>query len=764
MRLTNQSRIIGFLSDLENIENRQDMYQKQMTTGKKFILPSDDPLSYTLSKYYHSQKVANDQYIRNVSQIKNKLSTAENSLSKANELLKRFRELTIQGANDTLSLDDRKAIAMEMEQIIEELVNIANSTSEGKYIFAGTSNITKPFIAVKSQDPDLLQYGITDNLITSVEWVGSSKTASAFATQDVVLPTSMTGDEIFENSTINSLYSKIFDSKNTPLNTTEGEILLKVGDTQVKVEIPENATLSQIAEKLNQTRLVSASIESVEPNGYRLVINSDKPISLIDGTYTSNLASLLNLKTEVASSQTFSKRQLELPLKYVFTTIQNGQIMVNNKIISYTRDTTLKDLLNKLSEEGISWKLENNRITLESTGSFTIKQLEGDLLNKIGFFSNVLKSNSFGPSLRDVKLRDLGVNGGTLSFYGINIQLTGDETLNEFINKINSSPAPVVARLEDGQLFIYQDSDKDGSPDPNGSLSLQDFAEIDSFIAQKLKIHEVYNRKLNQYDPAAPEANTALALDFDTTKLWKGKTFSDIGILPPTASASININGYNIIVDPTDNLTSLAEKINSTEGLKQKVFATVTNDGQLLLFSNEKIEVEDNPVSEALGLTSPISHISKNGMVKSDVVEDKTKNLFSIMIEIRDAVIKGDTEAISLGKIIDTPYTQQDDENNTLTTVSSEPVLRSRSLLEELDSGMSKIRNKIAQLGVWQKRLENNDEFLQNEKVSIEKTISDIEDADLSEVVSQLRLLQVALQVTLSTGAKILPLSLADFM
>ena len=58
----------------------------------------------------------------------------------------RCNELSIQAANDVLSVGDREAIALEFDELKKELLSLANiQDSGGSFIFSGYKSQTQPF-------------------------------------------------------------------------------------------------------------------------------------------------------------------------------------------------------------------------------------------------------------------------------------------------------------------------------------------------------------------------------------------------------------------------------------------------------------------------------------------------------------------------------------------------------------------------------------------------------------------------------------------
>lgn len=56
------------------------------------------------------------------------IQTAEGALNETHEILQRMRELAVQSSNDTTTVDDRKELQKEMNQLIEEIDRISTDT------------------------------------------------------------------------------------------------------------------------------------------------------------------------------------------------------------------------------------------------------------------------------------------------------------------------------------------------------------------------------------------------------------------------------------------------------------------------------------------------------------------------------------------------------------------------------------------------------------------------------------------------------------
>ncbi len=119
--------------------------QEQMSTGRKVLRLSDDPPALSQLLNVRAAVERNQQYMRNITDGLSYLDGADTALGTAGELLQKALEYAIQGANGTLEKDDMAAIGEQIDKMIDELVDIANTTVGGKYIFAGTKNDRPPF-------------------------------------------------------------------------------------------------------------------------------------------------------------------------------------------------------------------------------------------------------------------------------------------------------------------------------------------------------------------------------------------------------------------------------------------------------------------------------------------------------------------------------------------------------------------------------------------------------------------------------------------
>jgi flagellar hook-associated protein 3 FlgL len=138
MRVTQGMLASNSLRNLSKSYEKLGDYQDQLNTGKKISRPSQDPVVAMKGMYYRSNLSEVEQYQRNLSEAYLWMDNSEAGLEQANSALQRVRELIVQGKNGTNGEDDRAAIAKEIEQLKQDLVETANTKVAGRYIFNGT--------------------------------------------------------------------------------------------------------------------------------------------------------------------------------------------------------------------------------------------------------------------------------------------------------------------------------------------------------------------------------------------------------------------------------------------------------------------------------------------------------------------------------------------------------------------------------------------------------------------------------------------------
>lgn len=145
MRITDSMLVERFLRMHQEIMERIEKASYQLSSGKKLRYPHENPADTSQILNLKRSISEMERFLDNVNEGKAWLGITESAFDKVEDYLKRVQELTISGANDDKDRDSRLAIAQELDEIFGELVDMGNTKSMNRYIFAGTRTDEPPF-------------------------------------------------------------------------------------------------------------------------------------------------------------------------------------------------------------------------------------------------------------------------------------------------------------------------------------------------------------------------------------------------------------------------------------------------------------------------------------------------------------------------------------------------------------------------------------------------------------------------------------------
>ncbi len=169
MRITHRIMADNVRYNLQQNMYHLNNYSRQLSTGKVFDRPSQDPVGANKVMFYSASIVRNEQFRLNMNESRNWLDTTESSLADTLDVFQRVRELTVYGATDSLTNLDRSNIAAEVGELYDHMVGLANSTNAGLYIFAGHQTLEKAY-----EEKKIYRAEVSDNEVIALN-NGSTK-------------------------------------------------------------------------------------------------------------------------------------------------------------------------------------------------------------------------------------------------------------------------------------------------------------------------------------------------------------------------------------------------------------------------------------------------------------------------------------------------------------------------------------------------------------------------------------------------------------
>lgn len=283
MRITNGMLVNNMMSNLNTNLIRMSKYNDQGATGRKFNKPSDDPIgmSKSLKLYTDISKV--EQYERNLRDANSWMHSTENALIELNEILQRTRELSVDMANGTKTVEDTKNAAEEIKQLRDQVIKLANSRHAGRSIFTGfktDQDLLNPDgtykINVKKEDVSVYNVGISESMDVNIVGmkifgVGADYTAGfGFDSEESKIDIPGPPPVSDKKSSVIAMFDKLInymgmESGGMPADFDQSKISEMLGDID-KVHENSLAVRAEIGAKTNRLDMTEKRLSSEELN------------------------------------------------------------------------------------------------------------------------------------------------------------------------------------------------------------------------------------------------------------------------------------------------------------------------------------------------------------------------------------------------------------------------------------------------------------------------------------------------------------------
>ncbi len=147
MRITTNQMARNILYNLAENARKTDLYERQMSSGQRVTVPSDDPNSAIKILHLRTALMEADQYRRNIEDGQGWLQMTEMAVSSVEQIVADAQSLAVQAANGSLPAGAREALAAQADSLFKEALQQANTTYGNRYIFAGWKTLTQPYAA-----------------------------------------------------------------------------------------------------------------------------------------------------------------------------------------------------------------------------------------------------------------------------------------------------------------------------------------------------------------------------------------------------------------------------------------------------------------------------------------------------------------------------------------------------------------------------------------------------------------------------------------
>jgi flagellar hook-associated protein 3 FlgL len=140
MRVTDAANSYGALAGLQSAAARLASLQAQLASGRQITTPSDNPAGTARALQLRAEVKRNDQYVSSARDAVGWMSTADTAYTQAVKLVQNARTLVVQALNTgSGSSTSAGAIADQLDTIRTSLIDVANTTYNGRPVFGGTT-------------------------------------------------------------------------------------------------------------------------------------------------------------------------------------------------------------------------------------------------------------------------------------------------------------------------------------------------------------------------------------------------------------------------------------------------------------------------------------------------------------------------------------------------------------------------------------------------------------------------------------------------
>ena len=235
MRINNNMAAVITNNQLLGTESTLGDVMEKLSSGFKINHASDDPSGIAIAGKMQAQIDCLAQASTNGSDGISVLQTAEGALNEVTEMIQRMRELSVQAANGTNSISERKTIQKEIDSLLEEIDRVAQTTEFNNInlLNGALDNRTYAEHATRMQTSNSVPAGIYELTINKAATRGSTGSNS------------LKGDT-FKSSTTNSYFNTRTDtSVVTPTGVTDFKDFINQTTWQVdKVDLGDGSTIT----------------------------------------------------------------------------------------------------------------------------------------------------------------------------------------------------------------------------------------------------------------------------------------------------------------------------------------------------------------------------------------------------------------------------------------------------------------------------------------------------------------------------------------
>ncbi len=411
-------------------------------------------------------------------------------------------------------------------------------------------------------------------------------------------------------------------------------------------------------------------------------------------------------------------------------TLGPGDLVINGvdifaestDIVAGDTDNVLLNAINSRQDEtGIA-------ATRDANGNIGLKAVDGRNLH--------IQTTANGNDI--ARLNGPASTGATDKVYSGTIQLLSEHPfmLESTVSPGGEEPGFAAIGLSDGSGFTGEAADKPG----DGKLSVLSFSKLANNVR--------YTGDRDNGIEIKVGVNTTMGIAKNGEE-----AVSETGVFKAFKDAEDYLRGtnYTFVTSPyaldKDKIGTTLESLNNADDSLQEKFRT----------GDFTISVTDHDVYPPLSIDMKIS---------VDITVDTPESIARKINGISGLQSSWDSNGqLHIESSDPDRYTFDisDDSSNTLNSFGIQNQGLTK-VLDDLDGVLTSLSTQIADFGARANRITIQNQIYSNLELANQESLSEVQDADLTEVILQLKTKEIAYQAALSAAAKTMQLSLVDYL
>lgn len=260
---------------LRKQEVNQNKLNRQIGSQSQIGSLRDDPIAAGHLVRYQSYLGRVNQFEKNAQTLVDQFQVREGYMNQNLQIMQRVRELAVTGANGTYTPDDLKNMAVEVNELLKELVQNANAVGpDGNSLFAGTKTKSLAFDVVLGNVP-----GANEALIENVKYNGDVGQNKIEVDENAYLSVDNSGNKTFWAEP-----QKLMGQRDLTSWQSLSDSKINIDGTDIKIKAGDN--IFSLIAKINDSGVaVKAEIDPIT-NGLNLTTTDSHQIWIEDKTGT----------------------------------------------------------------------------------------------------------------------------------------------------------------------------------------------------------------------------------------------------------------------------------------------------------------------------------------------------------------------------------------------------------------------------------------------------------------------------------------------